>query len=160
MPVGDSAQLVELARVAEHVDRDDRLRALGDRGLDGTRIHVQRAGIDVCENGRPALENEAVRGGDERDRRRDHLVAGLNAGNSAQEVEPGRATRQGNRIRSADPLGDHLLEAIDHRAEREPPRPQHFQHELFFALAEIRPRQRDRRSRLLRCHACAGVRVW
>ena len=71
----DRAQLVELARVAEHVDGDDRARPLGDRGLDRRGVEVERARVDVGEDRRRALEDEAVRGGDERERRRDHLVA-------------------------------------------------------------------------------------
>src|ERR1700759_2338183 len=54
------------------------------------------------------------------------------------------ANEYGDLIRRADPLGDRLLEAVDRRAEREPPGPQHLEHELRFSLAEVRPRQRDR----------------
>ena len=68
VPVGDRAQLIELARVAEHVDDDDALRPLGDRGLDRGGIEVQRPRIDVREHGPAALEDEAVRRRDERDR--------------------------------------------------------------------------------------------
>ena len=48
--VGDRAQLVELARVAVDVDGDDRLRPLGDRGLDGGRVEVERPRVDVRED--------------------------------------------------------------------------------------------------------------
>ena len=75
VPFADRAQLVELARVAEHVDGHDRLRPRGDRRVDRGRVEVQRRRVDVREHRRRALEDEAVRRGDERDRRRDHLVA-------------------------------------------------------------------------------------
>ena len=67
------------------------------------------------------------------------------ARDSTEQVEAGRAARQGDGIRGADALGDHRLEAVDHRAEREPTRPEHLEHELLFPLAEIRPRQGDGR---------------
>ena len=73
------AQRVELAGIAEDVDRDDPLRPLGDRGLDGGRVEVHRPLVDVGEDRRRPLVDEAVGRGDERVRRRDHLVALLEA---------------------------------------------------------------------------------
>ena len=86
VPVADRPDLVELARVAEHVDCHDRLRALGDRRLERGRIEVQRARVDIGEDRRRALEDEAVRRGDERERRGDHLVS---------RPEPGDVARAG-----------------------------------------------------------------
>ena len=88
--VADRAQLVELAWVAEDVDRDDRLRALGDRRLDGRRIEVERVRIDVGEDRRRAFVDRAVRRSDERVRRRDHLVARPDAGEPHAEMQAGR----------------------------------------------------------------------
>jgi len=59
-------------------------------------------------------------------------------------MQPGRARGDSGRIGRADPLGDELLEPVDRRSEREAARPQHLEHEFLLALAEIRPRQRDR----------------
>ena len=50
-----ATELVELARIAEHVDGHDRLRRVGDRRLHRGRIEIQRARIDVGEDGRRAL---------------------------------------------------------------------------------------------------------
>ena len=77
VPLADCANLVELARVPEHVHGDDRLRPGCDRGLERGRVEIQRARVDVCEDGRRALDDEAVRRGRERDRRGDRLVARL-----------------------------------------------------------------------------------
>ena len=46
--------------------------------------------------------------------------------------------RDGDRVVDAEPLGEGALEALQHRAEREPPRAQHLEHELLLALAERR----------------------
>ena len=120
VPLGDRAQLVELAGVAEHVDDDDPLRALGDRRLDRSRVEIERLRVDVREDRHAALEDEAVRRRDERDRRRDHLVPGLDARDVAEHVQPGRPTRNRGRVRRADALGEQLLEALDRRPERQP----------------------------------------
>jgi hypothetical protein len=50
---GDRAELVELTRVAVDVHGDDRLRPLGDRGLDGGGIEIERPPVDVGEHGVP-----------------------------------------------------------------------------------------------------------
>src|SRR5512133_137586 len=68
-------------------------------------------------------------------------------------MQAGGAARERGRVGRADPCGDLLLEAVDPRAERQPPRAQDFEHELFLTLVEPRARERD----LAYCfsHACA-----
>ena len=117
MAVRDPAQLVELAGVAEDVDGDDPSRPLGDRRLDGRGVQVERAQVDVGEDGRRALEDEAVRARDERERRGDDLVAGAEAGEVAEEVQARGAARDGGGIRCPHALGEELLEAVDRRPE-------------------------------------------
>ena len=117
----------------------------------GSRLSVRA--VDVGEDRSPALVEEAVRARRERVRRRDHLVARPDAGRDAEQVQAGGSRRDGGRVRRADPLGHELLEAVDRRPEREPARAQHLEHELLLALAEVRPRERDRRHLLLH-HAC------
>ena len=72
----------------------------------------------------------------------------------AEQMQARGSRGDGRRVRSADALGDELLEAVDRRPEREPARAQHLEHELLLALAEIRPRERDRRHLLF--HACSA----
>ena len=139
----DRAQLVELARIAEDVDRDDRLRPRGHCGLDRGRIHVQRLRVDVREHRHGTLVDEAVRARREGVRRRDHLVAGLEARGDAEQMQARGAGRDRRRVRRADGRCEELFEAVDRRAEREPPRPQHLEHELLLALTEERRRKRD-----------------
>src|SRR5262249_24507673 len=120
-----------------------RPRPLRDGRLDRGRVKVPRPPVDVREDRRRALEDEAVRRCRERDGRRDRLVAGPEPGRPCQQMQPRGSARDGRRIRRPDPVCDQLLEAIDRRPEREPPGAQHLEYELFFALVEKRPRQRD-----------------
>ena len=51
--IGDRAKLVELARVAEDVDREDRLRARGHGRLYRGWVDVERLRVDVGEHRPP-----------------------------------------------------------------------------------------------------------
>ena len=137
VPRGELAQRVELARIAEDVDRDDRLRPLRDRRLHGRGIEVQRRRVDVREDRRRALVDEAVRRRGERVRRRDHLVARPDAGDPAEQMQPGRAAGDRGGVRSAACLSEQLLEPLDHRPERQPPGSQHLDDGLLLPLVEV-----------------------
>ena len=149
------AQRVQLARVAEDVDRDDRLRLVRDRSLDGGGIEVHRPLVHVREDGHRAFVDEAVGRGDEGVRRGDHLVPLPEAADHREQVQARGARGDGSRERRSDLLGEELLEAVDRRPEREPPRPKHLEHELLVALVEVRRRERDRPRG--GSHAWAGV---
>ena len=143
VPFAELDQRVELARVAEDVDRDDRLRPLGDRRLDRGRVEVVRARVDVREHRRRALVDRAVRGRDERERRRDHLVAGADARQPHRKVQAGGAARDRGAVSRADGLGEQLLEARPGRPEREPAGAQRLEHELLVALVDPRRAERE-----------------
>src|SRR5207248_2004310 len=150
--LAERAQLVELAGVAEHVDRDDGLRPLRDRRLDGGRVEVQRPRIDVGKDRRRALEDEAVGRRHEGDRRGDRLVSGAQSGDVAEQVQSRRAARDRRRIGRTHPLGDQLLEAVDRWPEGQVTRAQHLEDELLLTLAHPGASERyvfsSRRSRL------------
>ena len=154
--VGDRAQLVELTRIAEHVDRHDRARALRDRRLHRARVEVERDGINVGEDRIRAFEDEAVRRSHEGQGRGDHLVSGPETGDLAEQVQSTSATRHGGGERGPDAVGDLLLEAVDPGTERQASGPQHLEHELFLPLVEPRPGERDLPERF--GHAPAGAR--
>ena len=137
VPLAELPQGVELARVAVDVDGDDGLRPLRDRGLDRGGIEVHRALVDVGEDGHCPLVDGAVRRRDERVRRRDRLVALPQPGQPAEQVKPGGARRDRGGVRCSDALREALLEAFDRRAEGEPPRPEHLEHELLVALVDV-----------------------
>ena len=142
--VAQGAKLVELTGVAVDVDGDDRARAVGERSLDRRRSEVQRPRVDVGEHRRRPFVDRAVGRRDEGVRRGDDLVAGSDAGCDAEQVEPRRAARDGGGVRSADRLGERLLETVDRRAEREAAGPEHLGDELGLPLVEPRARERDR----------------
>jgi hypothetical protein len=153
---GDLAQRFELARVAEDVDGDDRARARRDGRLDRGRVEVERVGIDVGEHRRRALVDEAVGRRGERIGRGDALVTGADARDVAQQVQTGRAVGDGRRVRRADERGERLLELLDPRPERQPPRAQGLEDELLVALVQERAAELDA-ARLARAHAPAAV---
>ena len=120
----------------------------------GSRLSVAR--IDVGEHGSRALEDEAVRRRDERDRGGDDLVALPQPEPVAEQMEAGGSARHGHGVRRTDALREELLEAVDHRPQREPAGPQHLEHELLLALADIGLGERDPPEG--GAHASAGVR--
>ena len=69
--------------------------------LDRRRVEHERVGIDVDEDGRRALVEHHVGRRDERDRRRDDLVARADAGGAHQQVQAGRAARDGDGVLAA-----------------------------------------------------------
>src|SRR5207249_1926951 len=143
MSLGQLPQRIELARIAEDVDSEDRAGAVSDGGLRRSRVEVQRTRVDVREHGPRALVEEAVGRGDEGERRRHNLVSGADSGQSDGEVKPRGAARDARRVSRADALCKELLEAVERRAERERTRAQHLEHELLLALAEVRRGEAD-----------------
>ena len=135
--------------IAVDVDGEHRFRAFGDGRLDRRRIEVQRPPVDVREDRRRAFVERAVRRGDERVRRRHHLVAGADPGSHAEEVEARRAARDRRRVRRVDRRRELLLEAVDRRPERQPPGPEHLGDELLLPLVEPGRGELDRANR---CH--------
>ena len=100
----------------------------------GSRFSVR--GVDVGEDGRSAFVEDAVRGRDEGERRRDDLVPLPQSGQAHGEMEPRRAARDRGDVRCADPFGQRLLEAVDHRPERKLPGAKRLQDELLLPLLE------------------------
>ena len=95
----------QVGREAEDVHRQQRLRALRDRGRGGRRVEVERDRVDVGEHRPRALVEHRVGRGDERERARDDLVALLHADRPQREVQAGGAARDraGVRRRRAAP---------------------------------------------------------
>ena len=82
------------------MDGQDRRRARGDRGRRGRRVEVQRARVDVGEDRPRALVDRGVRARDERERRRDDLVA---VASRRRRAARGAARRCRSRRRSRAP---------------------------------------------------------
>ena len=132
-------------RVAEDVDRQEsRGRAPPTAAARRRRIDVERHRVDVAEDGRRALVQQAVGRRDEAERGRHDLVAGAPAERADAEVERGVPLDDRDRVLDPEPAGEVALEALQHRPQREPPRAQHLEHQLLLARPELGPRERDR----------------
>jgi hypothetical protein len=132
-----------VGRVAEDVHGQQRARAPRDRGRRGVRVQVERDGVDVGEHRSRALVENRVGRGDERERRRDDLLALPHADRAQREVQPGRAGRDGARVADPKPRGEGRLECGHARPEGELAGAQDLQHELLLARADHRSRERD-----------------
>ena len=128
---------------AEDVDGQDRRRARRDRGRRGRRVEVQRARVDVGEDRPRALVDRGVRARDERERRRDDLVAVAHADRAQREVQAGGAARDRARVRDAEARRERLLERGHARAERQLAGAQDLADRLRLLVAEHRPGERD-----------------
>lgn len=65
---GDGSDRIDVARLAEDINGNDGASAIGHLRLDPGGVDVEGIGIDVGENGRRALIDRAVCGGDETER--------------------------------------------------------------------------------------------
>ena len=93
---------VHLARHAGVVHDDDRLGARRDRRFDLPLVEVERVGADVDEHRPRAAQHERVRRRDERERRHDDFVAGLEIEQQRRHLERRRARLRQQHTRRAD----------------------------------------------------------
>ena len=91
--------------------------------------------VDVAEHGPGALVEQAVRRGDEAERGRHDVVAGLDARRADREMEPGRAGGDRGDVRGAVSRGEGGLERGEAGAESEAARAKRFEYELLFSCS-------------------------
>ena len=94
VPIRQSLECIQIARVACQVDRDDRLGLGRDPPFDVRHVEIVGAGPQVGENGHGLLVQDADDGPDVGDRRGDHLIAQPDAGRrdgNVQRRRPGGA---------------------------------------------------------------------
>ena len=140
---GKPLQFRHGSRAAEDVHRQEPGSPLGHGRRSGARVHVQRHRVDVAKDGYGVLVQQAVGGGDEAERARDHLVARAPAKRANAQMKRRRSRRDGNSVIGPDPSREVALEPLEHRAERQPPRPQRLEHQLLLARTEVRAREGD-----------------
>ena len=85
----------DVGRVAEDVDRQQSRGAPADHRRRGGRVEAQRDRVDVGEHRPRGLVDRRIGGRDERERRRDDLVAGADPRRAQRQMQPGRAGRDG-----------------------------------------------------------------
>ena len=138
---GERLQLRHRRREAEDVDRQDAPGPLADRRRGGVAVEVEGDRVDVAEDRHRPLVEEAVGRGDEAEGAGQDLVALAPAECPHPEVQGGGAAGDHDRVLDPEPGGELALEALAHRAQREPAGAQHLQHQLLLARADLRPRK-------------------
>jgi len=117
-----NAQLHELrqrGRPAEEVNREDRLRALGDPGGDILGLEVHRRRVDIREDGRRSAPGDCLCRRVERERRTDHLVPSADSERVEHEHERIGTVGHADRVADAEIVGRLALERGDIGPENE-----------------------------------------
>jgi hypothetical protein len=128
--------LVQIGRLTSVVDRDDRPGPRRYRGRDPRRVDTQRVVADIGKHRGGTDIEGAVRAGDERQRRRDDLVPGTDAGGGHRRVQGRGARAEGHRMAGAGVVGDDALELRDLRSGRQPVRAKHVDDRLHIVVAD------------------------
>ena len=113
----DRVDGVHVARHAVDVHGHDGARAVGDPALDGGRVHRQRLRIGVGEHRQRLAQQDRVVRRDERERRHDDLVAGVDVHDVQGHLQRRRAARGGQAPLRAEQLGVGGFELV-HRLAR------------------------------------------
>ena len=141
---GERLELRHRRRVAEDVDRQDARGALADRRRGGRRVEVEGHRVDVAEDRPGALVEQAVGRGDEAEGAGQDLVARRPSRAPAPRgAAPSVPLETATASSTPSQAAKVALEALAHRAQREPARAQHLEHQLLLARAELGPRERD-----------------
>jgi hypothetical protein len=98
---------------------------------------------DVREHRRASGVDHRRRGGCERERGNDHLVAGTDAGGQVGEVKRGCAARHGHGVARPEMLGEGLLESRGARPHREPATAQRLGDRVQILRFEAKVEERD-----------------
>ena len=93
------------------MDRQDGPGPRRRGALDLVGVEAEAVLLDVDEARDRALVQEAVRGRDEAERRRDDLVAGADLQGADAHVQPGRAAGAGDAVAAPGDRGDARLES-------------------------------------------------
>ena len=137
-------QGVHIGGMTVEMDRDDRLGSFGDQRFDRRGINAERIGVDIGQNRRRAGVGDRVRRRNEGQIGNDHLIARLQSQRRQREVKAGRAVAHGKGIFGSAIAREACLELIDVFSDRRYPSGiQRIQHELLFARANERFRNRD-----------------
>ena len=141
MPARDGADGVHIGGVAVEVRRDDAAGLRGDERLDGARVEVHGARLDVGQDGPRAAIPHDVAAGDEGEGGDDHLVAWLHSQGEQRQVQGGGAVAAGYGMFNRAEGGEAVLESPDEFARgREPRLIQAFVNVFLFVPGQHRVR--------------------
>ena len=119
-PFGDRKERVHFAGPPREMHHEQGPCPRSDRALGGSGVEIHRVRIHVREDGAAAGVEDRVRGGAERHRGRDDLVAGGQVQRDARKVKRGRAGVESRPGRHVLVGREVALEARDLRARPEP----------------------------------------
>jgi hypothetical protein len=129
--VGDVGEVVHGRGESVEVNRDDGVDVaveFPDSVLDAVGVEVERLGIDVGEGGDAARHADGVRGGDERERRRDDVTARADADALDGRMERRRPVRRRDGVVDLTRLRECGLEGSDLRPVGEVPGAEYVDH--------------------------------
>ena len=138
-PVCDLHDRIHLARLAEDVHRHDGLGPGRDCFFYARRIKVECLWIDVDEYRLCAGVEDAVGRGDEAERRRDDLIACVDAIGQKRHMQRRRPRRRCDGVLDAADLGECFFQIRGPSALGQHARIQNVHHCIFFFFADQRP---------------------
>src|SRR3990172_1352750 len=118
---GHPREVLHGSRMSVEVDGDDGLGFLGEAGGDGPRVEVHGFLVDVGEDRPRAISGYGLGGGDEAERRRDHLVARSDPEGLQGEKQGVAAIRHATGRRNPTEGGELGLEQLASLAPNEGP---------------------------------------
>jgi hypothetical protein len=118
--VREPEERVHIGAASVQVNGDDRARSVADRPGDALRVEGEAVESDVGEDGARARALDACDGRDAGVRRRDHLVARLDADREQGDRQRIRARGDADRVASAAEGGELVLEGAELLREDEP----------------------------------------
>ena len=144
--VGEAPQRIHVDRVAVDVDRQDRPRPRSDPiGVD---VHAPGLGVGVDENRSAAGLDHRVGAGDDREGRKNDLVALLEPEREHRQVQCRCPARYRDGVRHPAPFRPPSLELLEElTGRRDPAGAQALADELELALADHRLAHRDHQNR-------------
>ncbi len=117
---GERDELVHARGLAVEVHDEHGARARAERRTNTIDVERERLGVDVDEHRAGSDAHDALDGGEERERRRDHLVARSDAERQERAHERVRAARDPDGVARAQKLRRCGLERLHFGAEQEP----------------------------------------
>ena len=119
VPVGDLHDRRHVRHLSVEMRRNDRARSRGDLRFEESRVQVERYGVDVDKHGRRAQPCDTPGAREERERRRNHLIAGTDVKRHQRDKQCVAARRNADAVPTLRISRDALLQFADLIAENE-----------------------------------------
>ena len=121
VPAGDCSDQFHFGHLSVQVNGKQKARPRGDRTLDRSDVHAVIVLRDVDEDRHASGVNHGLRSGDEGCRRKDDLIARIEAGGHKAQDDRVQAARKAHAVLGAGKCGELALERLDLGPVRELP---------------------------------------